>query len=253
LVTTLAAQPTHVREILPAQDPDYIGYCDASAFGAGSVWFSGTSSVHKRVWRLQWPQDITAAVVSESNPTGALTNSDLEMAAVVLHLNVLDPLVPSMHHKSMQIHRDNTPSVAWLTEMATKTANSDAAHRLVRGLALRQQMLHSAPVSITHVAGADNNLADIASRAITQLDDAHAFLTRFDNLFPLQERFWQHASPPPAQLSNVISTLRGHSLTMQRWTVPLAPPAGAGGNNTAPIVERIHGCATRALNIGAQY
>ncbi len=45
LVTTLAARPTHVREILPAQDPDYIGYCDASAFGAGSVWFSGTSIV----------------------------------------------------------------------------------------------------------------------------------------------------------------------------------------------------------------
>jgi hypothetical protein len=28
LVTTLAARPTHFREILPAQDPDYIGYCD---------------------------------------------------------------------------------------------------------------------------------------------------------------------------------------------------------------------------------
>ncbi|KAI2511562.1 adenylate kinase [Fragilaria crotonensis] len=245
LVTTLAARPTHVKEILPAQDPDYIGYCDASAFGAGGVWFSGTSPVPETVWRLQWPLDITAAVVSESNPTGALTNSDLEMAAVVLQLNVLEPLVPSMHHKSMQIHSDNTPSVAWLTKMATKTANSDAAHRLVRGLALRQRMLHSAPVSITHVAGSDNNLADIASRAITQLDDDHAFLTHFDNLFPLQERFWQRASPPPAQLSNVISTLRGQRLTMQRWTVPLEPPAGAGGNNTVPIVERIRGCATQ--------
>ncbi len=140
LVTTLAARPTHVREILPAQDPDYIGYCDASAFGTGGVWFSGTSSVRETVWRLQWPPDITAAVVSESNPTGALTNSDLEMAAVVLHLNVIEPLVPSMHHKSMQIHSDNTPSVAWLTKMATKTANPDC-----------QQMLHSTPVSITHV------------------------------------------------------------------------------------------------------
>ena len=253
LVTTLAARPTHVREILPAQDPDYIGYCDASAFGAGGVWFSGTSPVHETVWRLQWPPDITAAVVSESNPTGALTNSDLEMAAVVLHLNVLEPLVPSMHHKSMQIHSDNTPSVAWLTKMATKTANSDAAHRLVRGLALRQRMLHSAPVSITHVAGADNNLADIASRAITHLDDDHAFLTHFDNLFPLQERFWQRASPPPAQLSNVISTLRGQRLTMQRWTVPLEPPAGVGGNNTVPIVERIRGCATRLPRSAASY
>jgi hypothetical protein len=120
----------------------------------------------------------------------------------------------------MQIHNNNTPSVAWLTKMANKTANSDAAHRLVRGLALRQRMLHSAPVSITHVTGADNNLADIASRAITQLEDDHAFLTHFNNLFPLQERFWQCASPLPAQLSNVILTLRGQRLTMQRRTPP---------------------------------
>ena len=35
MVTTLAARPTHVKEILPAPSPDYIGYCDASAFGAG--------------------------------------------------------------------------------------------------------------------------------------------------------------------------------------------------------------------------
>ncbi len=106
---------------------------------------------------------------------------------MVLQLNVVEPLVSSMHHKSMQIHSDNTPSVAWLTKMATKTANSDAAHRLVRGLALRQRMLHSAHVSITHVGGSNNNLADIASRA-RQLDDDHAFLTHFDNLFPLQRR-----------------------------------------------------------------
>jgi hypothetical protein len=151
-----------------------------------------------------------------------------------------------MHHKLMQICSNSTPSVAWLTKMATKTANSDAAHRLLaRGLALCQQMLHSAPVSITHVAGSDNNLADIPSRAITQLDGDHAFLTHFDNLFPLQERFWQRASPPPAQLSNVISTLRGQRLTMQRWTLQLGPPAPAGGNKTAPIVEQIRGCRTQ--------
>jgi hypothetical protein len=253
MVSTLAARPTHVKEILPAPDPDYIGYCDASAFGAGGVWFSGQCTLPETVWRLQWPLDITAAVISESNPTGTLTNSDLEMAAVVLQLNVLETLVPSMHHKSTHIHSDNTPSVAWLTKMATKTANSDAAHRLVRGLALRQRMLHSAPVSITHVAGSDNNLADIASRAITQLDDDHAFLTHFDTLFPLQERFWQRASPPPAQLSNVISTLRGQRLTQQRWTLPSGPPAGAGGSTTVPIVERIHGCATRLPRSAASF
>jgi hypothetical protein len=59
------------------------------------------------------------------------------MAKVVLQLNVLEPLVPSMHHKSTHIQSNIILRVAWLTKMATKTANLDAAHRLVRGLALR--------------------------------------------------------------------------------------------------------------------
>ena len=140
MITTLAARPTHVKEILPAPDPDYIGYCDASAFGAGGVWFSGQCPLPETVWRLQWPRDITAAVISESNPTGTLTNSDLEMAAVVLQLNVLEPLVPSMYHKSTHIHSDNTPSVAWWTKMATKTANSEYyTTRVARTGANRQQ------------------------------------------------------------------------------------------------------------------
>ena len=85
LVLKLADQPTHVCKILVPPTPDYIlGYCDASGFGAGGVWFSSTCPlVPETVWQLQWPRDITAAiVVSESNPLGALTNSDL---AVTTH------------------------------------------------------------------------------------------------------------------------------------------------------------------------
>jgi hypothetical protein len=253
LVLKLADRPTHVNEILLPDDPAYIGYCDASAFGAGGVWFSGTSPLPETVWRLQWPRDITAAVVSESNPTGTLTNSDLEMAAVVLHLSTLESVAPTLRHKHISVHSDNTPSVAWVTKMATKTANSDAAHRLIRGLAIRQRMLESAPVSISHVAGVDNALADIASRPITQLDDDTAFLTHFDSAFPLQNRFWQRASPIPEQLSNVILTLRGQRLTLQRWMVQSEPPTGDGGASTAPSVELIHGSGTSVRLPGANY
>ena len=253
LVLTLADRPTHVNEILIPDAPDYIGYCDASAFGAGGVWFSGTSPLPETVWRLQWPRDITVAVVSDSNPDGALTNSDLEMAAVVLHLSTLELIAPTLRHKHIFVHSDNTPSVAWVTKMATKTAKSDAAHRLIRGLALRQRMLESAPVSISHVAGTDNALADIASRPIPQLDDDAAFLTHFDSVFPLQNRYWQRASPLPAQLSNVILTLRGQRLTLQRWMARSEPQVGDGGASTVPRVELIHGSGTLPRQPGANY
>jgi hypothetical protein len=35
LITTLAARLTHVNEILPASEPDCIGYFVVSAYGAG--------------------------------------------------------------------------------------------------------------------------------------------------------------------------------------------------------------------------
>jgi hypothetical protein len=70
-------------------------------------------------------------VVSESNPTGTLTNSDLELVAAVLQLSVVEPLVPTMHQKLVHFYSNNTPSMARWTKMAAKTANADAAHCLI--------------------------------------------------------------------------------------------------------------------------
>ena len=86
-----------------------------------------------------------------------------------------------MRHKAALIHSDNTPSV---TKMATKAATSNAAHRLLRGLAIRQRHSESAPVSIVHIAGTDNFLADIPSRPIALLPSEHLFLTYFNSLYP---------------------------------------------------------------------
>jgi hypothetical protein len=39
IICNLASCPTHISELVQADDPDYIGFCDASGFGAGGVWF----------------------------------------------------------------------------------------------------------------------------------------------------------------------------------------------------------------------
>jgi hypothetical protein len=54
------------------------------------------------------------------------------MVAAVLQLSVMEPLVPTMmHNKLVHIYSNNTPSMAWWTKMAAKTAKSDAAHCLI--------------------------------------------------------------------------------------------------------------------------
>jgi hypothetical protein len=60
------------------------------------VWFGGENQeLDPVVWRVEWPADITNAVVSEANPTETITNSDLEMARVVLQQFTLESIIGS--------------------------------------------------------------------------------------------------------------------------------------------------------------
>jgi hypothetical protein len=46
-------------------------------------------SHHSYVWRYRLPDDVRAKLISENNPAGSITNSDLELAAAVIHPDVL--------------------------------------------------------------------------------------------------------------------------------------------------------------------
>jgi hypothetical protein len=83
LVKDLCTRPTHVKELIPGDD-HYTGYCDACATGAGGVWISGKAGIRPIVWRVHFDHAISSQVVSDKNPRGRLTNSDLEMAAVLV-------------------------------------------------------------------------------------------------------------------------------------------------------------------------
>jgi hypothetical protein len=92
MVANLAHRPTHVKELVPGDD-HYTGYCDACAAGAGGVWISGDLDLRSLVWRVPFSAAITKQVISDTNPRGTLTNSGLEMAAVLLHYMVLQQKV----------------------------------------------------------------------------------------------------------------------------------------------------------------
>jgi hypothetical protein len=238
LIQELARRPTHVSELV-AQDFNYVGFCDASAFGAGGVWFSGNKSIPPSVWRVEFPADITAQVVSQKNPRGVLTNSDLEMAGVLLHYLALEEIVPDLRHAQVAIGCDNSPAVAWTKKMATH-ASSPVAHRLLRGLAMRQRSTRAAPPELYHVAGDTNTLADVASRKIKDVpcfpsfaSNPAAFLSYFNSRFLLpQSPSWQIVYPNSNHCSNVISTLRGQRLELRRWMTRNAPKVGRTGHAT---------------------
>lgn len=92
MIWDLASHPTHVSKLV--QGPfDYFGYCDTSAWGAGGIWLGGQQAPHPIMWRVQWPKDVPDAVVSDSNPGGTITNSNLEMAGVLLQETVIEAYI----------------------------------------------------------------------------------------------------------------------------------------------------------------
>ena len=242
LLKMLTKRPTHVDEIIPGA-PKYIGFHDAAAEGAGGVWFSLECSMPPIVWRTKFPEDIQRQVVSDSNPTGTLTNSDLELAAEVLAVGVLIDHTPSVKRMTVGTLCDNTPTVSWINNMASK-ASTPTAGRLLRGLALMMFTNHMGPLVTTHVAGDDNILADIASRPTkakqffranspTHLTDPQ-FLQLFLAAFPLPHKAkWEMPIVTGTRLaSNVFATLRGTRLEMQQWIQTSARNTGKHGSSS---------------------
>jgi hypothetical protein len=48
------------------------------------------------VWRERFPRDIEADIITDDNPSGSITNSDLELAAEVLAIGVILESVPKI-------------------------------------------------------------------------------------------------------------------------------------------------------------
>jgi hypothetical protein len=151
------------------------------------------------------------------HPTGRLTNSDLEMAALLLHYMVLQQEV-DLRFIRVGVWSDNTPTVAWTTRMADRSQGPTAG-RLLCGLAAFQRATQARPLTIGHLAGKQNDMSDVASRSFDPalLPDP-AFLSHFNTCFPLpQKQSWRLVHPMPEQTLLVTSTLDGKRLPLPQW------------------------------------
>ncbi len=204
LMKMLSTRPMHVNELV-ADMPHYAGYHNAAAEGARGVWFLLTDEMPPSVWREEFPHDIAANVISDDNPTGGITNLDLELAAEVLESGVILGLAPMIKHAPLGTLCDNTPTVSWVEKMASK-ANTPTAGWLLHGLAFMLHCHHAGRVTTVHVPGTENVMADIASRPTkaqklfhlpTALSNS-TFCSAFDAVFLLpDDQQWTLAASPP--------------------------------------------------------
>ncbi len=179
--------PTKCRNLVSAW-PDYVGITDASAHGAGGIIIGESMTVPPTVFRLQWPEAISTAVISQSNPGGTITNSDLEMAGLLFLWLVMEDVCPTITNTHVALFSDNSPTVHWVQRLAAKHDN--VAMSLLRALALRLHLSKTSPLIPLHIAGVDNAMTDIPSRSFGCEPKWHCrtdkqFLTLFNSTFPL--------------------------------------------------------------------
>jgi len=102
--------PTKCYELV-SDWPDFVGVKDASKHGVGGFIVGEGQACTPTVFRMEWPNDIKADIMSNTNPTGRLTNSDLEMAGLLLFWLTMEDvchLSPGCHVAQF---RDNSPMV----------------------------------------------------------------------------------------------------------------------------------------------
>ena len=76
-------RPTNCRELVSVW-PDYIEVKYVSGHGIGGVVFDEKIPCTPTVFHMQWPEWVKREIISSSNRTETLTNSDLEMAVLLL-------------------------------------------------------------------------------------------------------------------------------------------------------------------------
>ncbi len=98
--------------------PDFVGVVDASSHGVGGIIIGKLLECPPTVFRLQWPPDITANVVSDSNPNGPITNLDLKLAGLVILWLMMEHVCVSLAEKRVALFSNNSPTVSWVQRMA---------------------------------------------------------------------------------------------------------------------------------------
>ena len=118
ILKDISSRPTRIAELVPLLSSAE-GHHDASGMGAGGVWFPSPHLPARRgfdnrpiLWRLKWPQDIIDSLVTDSNPNGTISNSDLELAGGLLHLEALAQCF-DIRERTVLSKTDNLATLFW--------------------------------------------------------------------------------------------------------------------------------------------
>jgi hypothetical protein len=177
LARDLAHRPTRLGEIVDAA-PYVVGTADASGAGMGGIWLSPDPSFRPILWRHPFPSHIQQRLVTFDNPTGSITNSDLELTAQIaaqdLIVNHRD-----CRERTIACFTDNVSARAWHRKGSATTLGPAAYLLRLHSLHQRFFRYHS---TMDYLPGPLNIMANDASRRWDLSDTA--LLALFNSTYP---------------------------------------------------------------------
>ena len=142
--------------------PKYTGVKYASDHGVGGVVFGKKLTCTPAVLHMQCPEWVKIEITSSSNHKGKLTNSDLEMARLLLLWLVMEEVCDVKFGDHVAVFSNNQPTVSWVDRLAS--TRSVVAGQLLHTLALILKMKGGSLLTPLHIYGNQNAMADIPSR-----------------------------------------------------------------------------------------
>ena len=147
--------------------------------------------------------EVTAELVSPTNPNGTITNSDLELTNLVLQETTLLEAAPKACMAAPHSGSDNTPTISWSMQEASmiNPVVADLLH--IRVLHGRFVFLNP---SVYYHTGQESCMEDDAPSLLYLSDNK--FYTHMYVVHPQLRGLWQISLPSQELLSCMISTMR---------------------------------------------
>jgi len=194
---------------------------DAAKEGAGGAIFGEKEACEPTVFRFEWPKEVQDNMCTFDNPSGHITNSDLELAGFLLAFLVLELVAPDLTNRHIAMFCDNSPTISWVERMATRS--SKVAGQLLIALTIRMKESQVSPLTPLHIAGCQNSIGDIPSRSFGGTPEWHCktdkqFLELFNSKFTLpNQQSWKLFPIPSALSTRVISVLLMKNSGKAEW------------------------------------
>ena len=154
-------RPIKCKELISGWT-NYVGVKYSSGHGVGGVVFGENLPCTPTVFCIQWPEWVKVEITSSSNHTGTLTNSDLEMAGLLLLWLVMEEVCELKYGYHVSVFSNNQPPVSWVNQFASK--RSLVAGQLLRAMALGFKMKGASPLTSFHIVEKQNAMMDIPLR-----------------------------------------------------------------------------------------